>query len=57
MSVDELPDYLRHHWPELRQQLVEGRYRPKPLLRVEIPKGRVFPSDLGISTRNTGLGR
>ena len=21
MSVDELPDYLRHHWPEIRAQL------------------------------------
>ncbi|MBN6744288.1 hypothetical protein JKG41_04240 [Acidithiobacillus sp. MC2.1] len=24
MSVDELPDYLRHHWPEIRAQLEAG---------------------------------
>ena len=25
MSVDELPEYLRHHWPEIRAQLIAGR--------------------------------
>lgn len=38
MTVDELPDYLKHHWPELREQLVNGTYRPQPVRRVEIPK-------------------
>ena len=28
MTVDELPGYLRHHWPEIRAQLEAGRYRP-----------------------------
>ncbi|RDA13757.1 hypothetical protein DTL37_29625, partial [Escherichia coli] len=28
MRVSELPDYLRHHWPELKAQLLSGRYRP-----------------------------
>jgi len=38
MTVDELPDYLREHWPELRTQLLSGTYQPKPVKRVEIPK-------------------
>jgi group II intron reverse transcriptase/maturase len=50
MTVDELPDYLRHHWPELRQQLVEGRYRPRSVLRVEIPKSDGKTRPLGIPT-------
>ena len=38
MSVDELPGHLRHHWLEIRAQLVAGRYRPQPVRRVEVPK-------------------
>jgi RNA-directed DNA polymerase len=38
MTVDELPDHLRHHWPEIRAQLETGRYWPLPVKRVEIPK-------------------
>jgi RNA-directed DNA polymerase len=38
MSVDVLPQYLREHWEEIRAQLVEGCYQPKPIRRVEIPK-------------------
>jgi len=38
MSVDELPEYLKLHWGELRAQLEAGRYRPQPVRRVEIPK-------------------
>ncbi|EPS8037198.1 group II intron reverse transcriptase/maturase, partial [Shigella sonnei] len=38
MRVSELPDYLRHHWPELKAQLLSGRYRPSPVRRVSILK-------------------
>jgi retron-type reverse transcriptase len=37
MTVDELPQYLKQHWPEIRVQLETGRYRPQPVKRVEIP--------------------
>lgn len=38
MQVDELLPYLREHQSELAQQLREGKYRPNPVRRVEIPK-------------------
>ena len=38
MSVSELHDYLDAHIDTLRQELMEGRYKPNPVLRVEIPK-------------------
>jgi RNA-directed DNA polymerase len=38
MSVADLKDYLKAHWPDIREQLLHGTYQPQPVLRVEIPK-------------------
>jgi RNA-directed DNA polymerase len=38
MTVRELPDYLKQHWPAIREQLLSGTYRPQPVKRVEIDK-------------------
>ena len=38
MTVDELMPYSREHWTRIREELLGGRYRPQPVLRVEIPK-------------------
>ena len=35
MTVDELGDHLKAHWPEIRSQLLAGRYTPQPVRRVE----------------------
>src|SRR5713101_1131680 len=38
MTVDQLGDYLKQHWPAIRERLLNGTYEPKPVRRVEIPK-------------------
>ena len=38
MTVDEITEYLKQHWPAIREQLLSGTYEPKPVRRVEIPK-------------------
>ena len=38
MQVDELLPYLINHRDELVRQLREGKYKPNPIRRVEIPK-------------------
>src|SRR5690349_4290704 len=29
MSVDDLPVYLKQHWPTIRAQLLDGTYKPQ----------------------------
>ena len=50
MNVDELADYLKQHWPAIREQLLSGTYEPKPVRRVEIPKPDGGVRKLGIPT-------
>ena len=38
MTFEKLPDYLKQHWPEIREQLLSGTYKPQPVKRVEIRK-------------------
>ncbi|MGE5612791.1 MAG: group II intron reverse transcriptase/maturase, partial [Bacillota bacterium] len=50
MQVDELLPYLREHREELLQSIRDGKYRPKPVRRVEIPKENGNTRKLGIPT-------
>jgi RNA-directed DNA polymerase len=50
MTVVALSDYLRQHWPAIREQLLSGTYEPKPVRRVEIPKPDGGVRKLGIPT-------
>src|SRR6266404_5605504 len=50
MTVDQLGDYLKQHWPVIREQLLNGTHEPKPVRRVEIPKPDGGVRKLGIPT-------
>ena len=50
MTVEELSDYLRVHWPRLREELLAGRCQPQPVKRVAIPKPGGGERELGIPT-------
>ena len=50
MKVEDLPEYLKREWPQLRRQLLSGTYEPQPVRRVEIPKPGCGIRQLGIPT-------
>ncbi len=50
MTVKQLPGYLRLYWPRIKQQLLDGTYKPQPVKRVEISKPDGGVRKLGIPT-------
>lgn len=50
MTVEQLEAYLETHWPGIRQELLDGRYVPQAVLKVEIPKPDGGVRTLGIPT-------
>jgi Retron-type reverse transcriptase len=50
MGVDGLLPYLKENGETLRQSILEGKYRPNPVRRVEIPKENGKKRNLGIPT-------
>jgi RNA-directed DNA polymerase len=50
MTVGGIKDYLKQHWPAIREQLLNGIYEPQPVRRVEIPKPDGGVRKLGIPT-------
>ncbi|MGA8086147.1 MAG: group II intron reverse transcriptase/maturase [Terracidiphilus sp.] len=50
MTVNQLGEHLKQHWPAIREQLLSSTYKPKPVKRVEIPKPDGGVRKLGIPT-------
>ncbi len=48
MRVEQLRDYLREHWGEMKDQLLKGVYKPLPVKGVDIPKASGGVRKLGI---------
>ena len=38
MTTEDLKIHLQENWEEIKRNLLEGKYEPKPIRRVEIPK-------------------
>ena len=50
MTVEELVEFLREHWQQIRTGLLEGAYMPSPVKRHELPKPGGGRRVLGIPT-------
>ena len=50
MSVEALGDWVRNRWEQTKASLLEGRYEPQPVKRVDIPKPGGGIRTLGIPT-------
>jgi RNA-directed DNA polymerase len=50
MTVAELMPYCRDHWSSIRDDLLNGDYRPRPVREVMIPKPGGGERALGIPT-------
>jgi group II intron reverse transcriptase/maturase len=49
-SVDDLKHQIREDWPQIREALLSGTYKPSPVRKVEIPKPGGGVRMLGIPT-------
>lgn len=50
LDINQTSRLLATTWPDIREQLLAGKYRPNPVLRVTIPKPDGGERELGIPT-------
>lgn len=50
MNISELRPYLKENWLRIKAEVLEGKYQPQPIKRVDIPKNHGGKRRLGIPT-------
>jgi len=50
VRLEDFSAYARNHWPDVREQIEQGRYAPQPVRRVAIPKPDGGERLLGVPT-------
>ena len=50
ITIEEIDDYLKENWVNIRDKIRERKYNPKPVRRVEIPKPDGGVRNLGVPT-------
>jgi len=50
ITIDEIDEYLKVNWVEIREKIRKRKYQPQPVRRVEIPKPNGGVRNLGIPT-------
>ncbi|WP_254051062.1 reverse transcriptase domain-containing protein, partial [Zoogloea sp. LCSB751] len=50
LDIEQTAEVLRTSWSDIRQALLQGRYRPSPVRKVLIPKPDGSQRELGIPT-------
>jgi group II intron reverse transcriptase/maturase len=50
ISIDEIDEYLKENWEDIKERIRKRKYKPQPVLRVEIPKPNGGVRKLGIPT-------
>ena len=50
ITIEEIDDYLKENWVNIREKIRKRKYKPKPVRRVEIPKPDGGVRNLGVPT-------
>ena len=50
IEIEDIDEYLRENWADIKERIQKRKYKPQPVLRVEIPKASGGVRKLGIPT-------
>lgn len=50
VGMEEIHEYIKENWTSIKEKIQKRKYKPKPVLRVEIPKPNGGVRNLGIPT-------
>ncbi len=50
INVENINEYLKENWIDIKTKILKRKYKPQPVLRVEIPKPNGGVRNLGIPT-------